>query len=359
MNQNKLIDFENEIKQLELINDDFEFCRVILPKVSRTFAINISFLNGELYTSILCSYLFCRILDTIEDSYILTVSEKTRFFEIWNEIFPLKNYSDEKLEQLLSFYSKGRNHDDNPFETYLLKHSRRVFKVFHKLDRKIIEVITPWILEMSKGMKKIQEEFSDKTFKCLKNTKHLEEYCYYVAGTVGEFLKELFFISCPDLSAKSKKIMTEYAVSFGLGLQITNIIKDFRDDKKREWCFVPEELIKKEGLSPEDFFSKSNDIQASRILKELINLASKHLDDALEFSLQLPRFRKDLRLFCFLPLHFAIETLKVAKMWADSPSENKIKISRKSVKRTMLYTNISYFSNFLQTSFYNHFRKHL
>jgi len=45
--------------------DNWKYCRETLPKVSRTFALNISVLKGDLYKSILIAYLFCRIDDHV------------------------------------------------------------------------------------------------------------------------------------------------------------------------------------------------------------------------------------------------------------------------------------------------------
>ena len=50
------------------ISQQKRYCRQVLPKVSRTFALNIGLLKGDLYWSVLISYLACRILDTVEDS---------------------------------------------------------------------------------------------------------------------------------------------------------------------------------------------------------------------------------------------------------------------------------------------------
>ena len=56
--------------------DPFRFCVEILPQVSRTFAINIRILTGDLHRSILCAYLFCRIVDTAEDSEQLALDQR-------------------------------------------------------------------------------------------------------------------------------------------------------------------------------------------------------------------------------------------------------------------------------------------
>ncbi|HLV08896.1 MAG TPA: squalene/phytoene synthase family protein, partial [Halanaerobiales bacterium] len=45
----------------------WEFCRSILPGVSRSFALTIPVLDGELYRPVLINYLIDRLLDNFED----------------------------------------------------------------------------------------------------------------------------------------------------------------------------------------------------------------------------------------------------------------------------------------------------
>ena len=61
-----------------LLMDDWNYCVETLPKVSRTFALNISVLKGNLHKSILVAYLFCRTIDTVEDAGELDALNKTR-----------------------------------------------------------------------------------------------------------------------------------------------------------------------------------------------------------------------------------------------------------------------------------------
>src|SRR5512134_1471962 len=55
---------------------DREFCRAILPKVSRTFALGIRLLPAGLEEAVRTSYLLCRSADTIEDSADLPAARK-------------------------------------------------------------------------------------------------------------------------------------------------------------------------------------------------------------------------------------------------------------------------------------------
>src|SRR5690606_3005236 len=60
----------------------------------------------------------------------------------------------------------------------------------------------------------------------------LDQYCYYVAGTVGEMLTGLFATD-REISAPSSAWMTRHSIDFGLGLQMTNVIKDVTEDFAR------------------------------------------------------------------------------------------------------------------------------
>ena len=58
----------------------------------------------------------------------------------------------------------------------------------------------------------------------------LERYCYFVAGTVGELLTGLFDLSVPGLSPEARRAFRARSVSFGLGLQMVNVLEDVASD---------------------------------------------------------------------------------------------------------------------------------
>mgnify|MGYP000571954385 CR=1 FL=1 len=70
----------------------------------------------------------------------------------------------------------------------------------------------------------------------------LERYCYYVAGTVGHLLTDLFVDSIgEDPEGAIAIAMRDHAEGFATGLQLTNILKDVTDDCliMREETFGP------------------------------------------------------------------------------------------------------------------------
>src|SRR5262245_49089779 len=48
---------------------DVQFCRQALPRVSRTFALNMRLLTGTLGEAVRTGYLLCRAADALEDSW--------------------------------------------------------------------------------------------------------------------------------------------------------------------------------------------------------------------------------------------------------------------------------------------------
>ena len=75
--------------------NDLNYCVETLPKVSRTFALNISALKGDLHKNILVAYLFCRTIDTVEDASKLGVANKVRLLLDFASL--LKNTENRKI----------------------------------------------------------------------------------------------------------------------------------------------------------------------------------------------------------------------------------------------------------------------
>ena len=81
-----------------------------------------------------------------------------------------------------------------------------------------------------------------KTLEGLPGLVDLDRYCYFVAGIVGEMLTDLFCDYCPELQGKRDE-MSPLAVSFGQGLQMTNILKDVWEDRDADTCWLPRSVF--------------------------------------------------------------------------------------------------------------------
>ena len=332
--------------------DDWTYCKETLPKVSRTFALNIRVLQGELHRSILIAYLFCRAVDTIEDAAQLEPKIKIKQLFEFSKLIENLEYRKNQIEEWIK---NCKTVDGSSNDLDLLKNIQRVFNVFDSLNENHKELIIPSVSKMAKGMAHFQSRFQTGQITPLENEEDLEEYCYFVAGIVGEMLCNLFLQKLKFLPEPSRKIMKENAVSFGLGLQMTNISKDVMADRERGWSYIPKSLINSYGLTVEEFHSGKSTEKNLKVLENLLCKTNGHLQDALKFTLAIPRAQFSIRLFCIWPLWMAMKTVAILH---NNPtllsSSAPVKISRNQVKRILFSTPLIAWSNFLlKYSFYN------
>lgn len=325
--------------------DNWSYCLNILPKVSRTFALNIGVLRGDLHRSILTAYLFCRTIDTIEDAGKLDPQTKIRLLLEFSRILEDSAYREKALD---SWIGQCAVVDGAANDLALLSENRRVFNVFDSLKASHKEQIIPSVIRMAKGMSYFQKKFAFGKLTPLENEDELEEYCYFVAGAVGEMLCNLFLTQLPGLPDEARETMKQNAVSFGLGLQMTNISKDVVVDRQRGWSYIPKESIREKGLTVEEFHKGTSMQKNLQVLEKLLQKTTGHLNDALKFTLAIPRHKIPLRLFCIWPLWMAMETVAVLhNNQALLASAAPVKISRGAVKKILRTTPWIASSNFL------------
>lgn len=325
--------------------DDWQYCVNTLPKVSRTFALNIAVLRGEIHRSVLTAYLFCRIVDTVEDAGQLDGGTKIKLLLEFAHLLEDPSYRTKALSQWIADCEAV---DGSVNDLELLSQTTRVFNVFDSLEDKYRQQIIPSVSKMARGMAYFQKRFERDKMTPLEDEEELEEYCYFVAGLVGEMLCNLFFLELPSLSDEARETMKNNAVSFGLGLQMTNISKDIVADRERGWSYIPKGLIKEKGLTVEEFHSGISIEKNLEILEKLLKKTTGHLEDALKFSLAIPNHKMSIRLFCIWPLWMAMETVAAlhnnpALLTSSAP----VKISRNTVRRILWSTPLIAYSDFL------------
>jgi farnesyl-diphosphate farnesyltransferase len=320
----------------------YDFCRKILPQVSRTFAINIAVLTGNLHKAILVAYLFCRIADTVEDSEQLAPELRGSLLEEYIGIFSQRKLTPERIRQWSQPFAALSAAE--PYNR-LVQNSHLVMTTFLTLPESSQKAISGCVVEMSHGMREtvMRRQNEGAGLHTLETLNDLERYCYYVAGTVGIMLTRLFSDHAPAMSD---------------GAVVTNIIKDCRDDFRRGWCYIPTQLAAEHNVPIERFFQAESRGDALEVLRELIVKAATHLDDALDYTLLIPRREVRMRLFCLWPLFFALKTLIVADGNPDLlTGDRPVKISRNQVYWTILWTTSVCWSNSLVRCAYRRIRK--
>lgn len=106
------------------------------------------------------------------------------------------------------------------------------------VDAAAAERITYHLLRTIERMDAFVRRANDNDEVVLHTERDLREYCYAVAGIVGELLTDLFILDAPQLEAVSLELHRD-AAAFGEGLQLVNIVRDAMDDAKEGRAFLP------------------------------------------------------------------------------------------------------------------------
>jgi farnesyl-diphosphate farnesyltransferase len=297
------------------------FCREVLPLVSRTFALNIPVLPRPLDTAVMVAYLLCRIADTLEDeahgpASAALLAELARLSTLptgWEA--DARRFTEEALRVLRSQAPEA--------EVRLVEGMPRVLEAL---------AVAACVATMAEGMGRMGDKGRASGGGLgLANLEETLEYCYYVAGTVGEMLTRLFQGYSPAIAGRAAALEPR-AVAFGNALQLTNILKDVREDLERGSCWLPRTLLAEHGLTPETLLEPGNRREAMKAHGKLVAVAHRELRKAFEYVMALPREEKGIRLFCLWPLFLAVMTLR--KVYGNQAvlERKPVKISRRTVK---------------------------
>lgn len=286
---------------------DWNACVTSLEAVSRTFSRPIALLDTPLRQAVTVGYLLCRVADTIEDRPALPLPLRSVLFD---EL--LRVLDGAPSDRLRALFPAPASSDA---EAALLHDIDRVLRVLDTLPASLATIVRRWVAEMTRGMALYaHRDPAEDGIVQLRSSDDLVRYCYYVAGTVGHLLTDLFVASLPSLGSDAAWQLREDAEAFGIGLQYVNILKDVTDDLERGWCFVPATTTRGRSLRDAKDARSHEEFEGwHRALDPLFAQARANLDRGLRYTLALPASRPDIRLFCLLPLWMAIRTLAVAE----------------------------------------------
>jgi farnesyl-diphosphate farnesyltransferase len=311
----------------------------ILPHVSRTFALTIPQLPVPLRTPVTNAYLLCRIADTIEDEPVLsadeTLSMLRRFVSVLNGKEPGAPLARELAPRLTG--------PTLPAERDLALNLSRVVRVTAALEEPQRAAIQRCLEVMCSGMHQFQCTAS---LRGLPQATDLDDYCYYVAGVVGEMLTDLFCDYSVTI-AQRRAALDEYAVSFAQGLQMTNILKDVWEDRARGACWLPQEVFSRHGVDLAKISVTAQPAGFDAGMYELVGVAHAHLRNALAFTLLIPPQETGIRRFCLWAIGLAVLTLQKIRQTPGFTSGAAVKVSHSAVAMTRLFTGIAIRSDWM------------
>lgn len=293
-----------------------------MSSVSRTFALTIPLLPHNMEKVVGNTYLLCRIVDTIEDAANLSAQTKQSlsalFLDAVLEKAPVETFVNPCLEALENY--------SNQDELDLIANTPTVLRILHTCSARDQQAVSRCVSIMSEGMSFFHGKQNQAG---LKDLAEFEQYCYVVAGVVGELLTSIFS-NHSSAFERALRGHENLAIAFGQALQMTNILKDSPEDKARGVCWKP--------------------VNVSQT--ELLKIAYQKLQDSLDYISLIPKQELGMRRFCFLAFGLAVMTLaKIAKR-NEFNSKDEVKLSKSTVMKFYAFTKVAVKSNTLMKAFF-------
>jgi farnesyl-diphosphate farnesyltransferase len=225
--------------------DDGELLQDLLVKTSRTFALAIPLLPPPTLREVTVAYLLFRLADTFEDANVLWREQEQRsalaeFASLVREPSP------QEARRLADSWC---SHPPTEHVGYLelLEKTPEVMASFMSLSPGAREVVGYHTIRTAEGMSSVVERTGGDGVLRLDSIQDVQDYCYIVAGIVGEMLTDLFLLDRPHLEGTSN-YLRERAARFGEGLQLVNILKDSAGDVVEGRDYLPT------GIDHAEFF---------------------------------------------------------------------------------------------------------
>jgi len=289
----------------------------LLVKASRTFALTIPLLDEPLRRAMSLAYLLMRNADTLEDAFRVPRERRTqgllRFVDL------VERRDAETAREWVKEWESEAGFDDPDHHQVLLE-TPRLIRDLSELSPPAADIVGKHVVRVATRMARWVARHDDEGRLTLRTVRELDDYCYAVAGIVGEMVTELVGLHAQELPLSKLLFLRSVAVDFGAGLQLTNIVKDSWRDAQEGRHYVPTDFLPGEGgVSPER-------------LRPIILLALARLDQGIEYTCALPREERGGRLFCLLPLVLAAATLRetdarAPQLWSGVD----VKVSRAEV----------------------------
>ena len=284
-----------------------DLLRTLLPRVSRSFSVTLGILPRSLRRPIGLAYLLARAADTIADARLVSREDRQGHLEGFRAA--VRRDGPDGLGAMAADLSDVQ---ESRAERELVARLPEAFGLLDRLDPDDQVRIRELLLTLTEGMLVDLRTFpteTDREVRAIENRQTLRRYTYLVAGCVGEFWTEMAMSHRAALRAWNRDLMRREGVRFGLGLQLTNILRDLPRDLRIGRCYLPEDELSDVGLRPEDLLDPSSLTKVRPLLYDLLREALAGLEAGWGYTRTHPRREWRLRLAAVWPLLIGLETL--------------------------------------------------
>jgi farnesyl-diphosphate farnesyltransferase len=321
-----------DAEPLQLTHAQEEYLADTMKKVSRSFALVVPSLEKPLDNCVATAYLMCRVVDNIEDCAQSFGWKQHRFDEFHQLVAEPASAS-----EILAIWGQdswpGLTQDERAMMGQ--DSGLSLWQIYARLADGNRASIRHWVSEMADGMLRIEDPEQHPRFEERRGVRMLadepgyNEYCYYVAGTVGHMATELVVMHYGLGREVSAKLVAT-CEACGRALQKTNIVKDFAEDLERGVSYLPYAWHHEADFSPLSLAGAP-----AWWKKRVIDDVLQELRTSTEYVLALPYSAAGYRMASLLCLLPAYQTMLAAARQQDTlfTTRHHVKMSRPAMAK--------------------------
>lgn len=256
--------FENNSQELTRA---YDYCREVTQHHAKSFYFAAKFLPKKKQLPIYALYALCRhVDDEVDEAEIKSETQAVESVERWKEKLNLI-YSQTEDVQSSKFKVQSSKFKEQNLILLAWKHLLETYKIPQNLP-----------LELMQGV------LMDTHIKRYETFDELYVYCYRVASTVGLMSSEIF--------GYEKTETLDYAEALGIAMQLTNILRDVKEDAAMNRIYLPQEDLRKFGVTEKQIFENDFDENFVGLMKFQIKRAREYYKKAEQ---GIPLLEKDTR----------------------------------------------------------------
>lgn len=271
---------ENRLPE-DIIQSAYDYCEELTRREAGNFYHSFKYLPEQERRSIMAYYAFCRRADDIADGDYVdyfpggsennqeSIDYRTKIERLIDGVPVLDRSSyNDKMSQLFYYRKKLSTAYGNLTSTDPIFIALKDTVNKYGISRQLLD-------DMISGM---EEDFHRNRYETFED---LYSYCYKVASTVG--------LVCIEIYGYDDKRAREYAESWGIYMQLTNILRDVAEDIERDRIYLPIEDLRRFGISEQDLKNGKEILNHpgwKPFVKEYIKRADKYRERGMKlFSL--------------------------------------------------------------------------
>ncbi len=251
----------NEVRTAAL-EQAYAVCREIARREAKNFYWAFRVLPQHKSDAMCAVYAFMRKADDLADDERLTIEQRREAMSKWTEAWRAARAK-----------SSGSTTHDPVF--LALNDTQRRFGISDELLEKLVEGTTLDLQENQPGIEQVRSiritegGHTTNSFQIYRTFEELYRYCYLVASVVG--------LVCIRIFGYTDERAEHYAEHVGIAFQLTNILRDVKEDAERGRVYLPLAELQREHVQLEDLLLATRGVV---ITEEMVDLVRREVKRA-------------------------------------------------------------------------------